>query len=183
MTTANVTTQQEEWRDIPGYEGIYQVSNLGRMKSMDRIDPLGRHRRERLKVPTPSQFGYLLVTVCKNAEAKRCSLHSLVMLAFVGERPHGYDINHINGDKTDNSVANLEYCSTSHNIAHSYANGFQVSIKGERQHNAKLNEDTVREIRRRHENGEQQKTLAGEYAVSTTVIWNIVHRHTWKHVA
>lgn len=97
----------EEWRDIPGYEGLYQVSDQGRVRNAKRM----------LK-PTPAKNrgGYLNIGLVKNKERKYFRVHRLVWMAFVGPIPEGYEINHINQNTADNRLENLNLLTHNDNI-------------------------------------------------------------------
>lgn len=117
----------EVWRDIKGYEGKYQVSNLGNVRSLDRMvkHPQGGvvPRKSAPLKQNRHSGGYLVVGLCQ--DPKRY-VHRLVMQAFVGEPPAGMnDVNHIDGDKTNNCLSNLEYCNRLHNVRHAIRTGLQ----------------------------------------------------------
>lgn len=95
----------EEWRDIPEYEG-YQVSNFGRVKSLERIDALGHKRKEKILKPWITR-GYFQVQLWKNSIEKNYKVHRLVYEAFNGQIPENMQVNHINEIKTDNRLENL----------------------------------------------------------------------------
>lgn len=99
----------EIWKDIPGYEGLYQINNLGVVKSLFRYDSMGRIIYEKTLTQHNSN-GYLKVTLCKNRISKRFSVHQLIAMAFLNHKPCGFKlvVNHINFIKTDNRVENLE---------------------------------------------------------------------------
>ena len=120
----------EEWRDIKGYEGIYQVSNLGRVKSCERdvhfIKNTGthftKHYRERILSPNLSTPGYLTVMLYKDnrnggpKQSKRCQIHILVAQAFIPNPDNLPQINHKDEDKKNNCVDNLEWCTRQYNM-------------------------------------------------------------------
>lgn len=98
----------EEWRDIKGYEGLYQVSNMGRVKSLERKDSLGRPIKERILRPAPTTMGYPMVVLCTGGNKKNWAVHRLVCKAFCDNPENKPEVNHINENKTDNRVENLD---------------------------------------------------------------------------
>lgn len=109
----------EIWRDIEGYEGLYQVSNFGRVKSLNK-------RKGRILKPIKDHFGYLRVNLYKDFKYKIHKVHRLVAQAFI-ENPNNYPIiNHKDEDKTNNKVENLEWCN------HQYNNNYGTVIERKR---------------------------------------------------
>ena len=110
----------ELWRDVPNYEDAYQVSNLGRVRSL----PGGRRHGKVLR-PAPSGRGYPAVALCAGAgiKPKNHYVHHLVALAFIGPRPEGLDVCHTNGDMSDNRVENLRYDDVSGNMRDAVRHG------------------------------------------------------------
>lgn len=104
----------ENWRDIKGYEGLYQVSNMGRVKSLPRKTPAGIRGGGILKHDLC--HGYLRITLCKNGKIKHFFIHRLVAEAFLDNPDNLPQVNHINEDKTDNRVENLEWCTQEYNL-------------------------------------------------------------------
>lgn len=104
----------EEWRDVVGYEGKYQVSSLGRVKSL--IDEYG-HYREKIMKQCFNKFGYLRVGIRKDGKQKNCPVHRLVAIAFIpNPNPNNYTcVNHKDECKTNNCVDNLEWCDHKYN--------------------------------------------------------------------
>lgn len=110
----------EQWVDIPGYEGFYQVSNLGRIKTVERYNPK-RKRIIKECVRTPvAVHGYLYCELWKNGQHKRYAVHRIVATAFIPNPGGKPQVNHLDGDKTNNSVGNLEWCTASENEYHAY---------------------------------------------------------------
>lgn len=105
----------EIWKDIPNYEG-YQVSNLGRVKSLERIDALGHRLKEKILKPQLNSNGYYKVVLCKNSIKKKYFVHRLVYEAFNGQIPEGLQVNHINEIKTDNRLENLNLMTAKENM-------------------------------------------------------------------
>lgn len=116
----------EIWKDIAGFENMYQVSNLGRVKSLPRPKPVTVFNKARIKIMTKERIiggssekdGYIQINLRKNGKIKKCRIHRLVAEAFL---PHieGCDVvNHKNGIKNDNRLSNLEWCTGKQNVHH-----------------------------------------------------------------
>lgn len=109
---------QEIWKDIPNYEGIYQISNLGNVKSLERgIMHAGHfsHIKEKIMKPFKNKGGYYCIKLSKNQKYKPFKIHRLVAICFI-PNPNGYEcVNHKDEDKTNNNVSNLEWCTKSYN--------------------------------------------------------------------
>lgn len=106
----------EIWKDIEGYEGLYQVSNMGNIKSLCRYDANNHLLKERLLKPDKTKFGYYQITLSKNGITKRYTIHKLVCLAFLPNPDNKPCIDHINTDRTDNRVENLRWCTYKENM-------------------------------------------------------------------
>ena len=115
----DTSTQFEEWRDIPGYEGMYQVSNLGQVRSIGRTVTRSDgqvHRRKGKLLRTPlNQRGYQVVNLCIQGKCQIRTVHSLIAETFIGTRPEGMEVCHNDGRKTNNRVDNLRYGTRSDN--------------------------------------------------------------------
>ena len=115
---------EEIWKDIKGYEGLYQVSNMGRVKSLERTVWNGKgyyKTPERILKAGANGDGYLSVNLCKDGRKKPYYVHRLVVQAFIENTQNLPEINHKNEDKTDNRVENLEWCNRSYNVEYSKA--------------------------------------------------------------
>jgi hypothetical protein len=110
----------EEWRDVVGYEGYYQVSNLGRVRSVDRriIDSFGNERFYKGKPLKPSlkSTGYYSVALCKDGNKDTAAIHRLVATAFLESDSNHTYIDHIDGDRTNNKLSNLRWCTQKENL-------------------------------------------------------------------
>lgn len=127
----NQSLKNEIWKDVIGWEGLYQVSSLGRYKSLDKTVNNPRWNKEdrriqrgRILIPEEDNFrgknkGYLIATLTLKRKRTRKNLHRLVALAFIPNPLNLRDVNHKNGIKTDNKVENLEWLSHSDNMKHS----------------------------------------------------------------
>lgn len=106
---------KEIWKDIIGYEGHYQVSNLGNVKSLERKDRLGNKRKEKLLKSCTNPKGYHHVVLSLNGSTHHKSVHRLVAIAFI-PNPHNYpQVNHIDENKANNCITNLEWCTYKYN--------------------------------------------------------------------
>lgn len=120
----------EIWKDIAGYEGLYQVSNLGRVKSLPKQYGFS-YRPEKILAEVVDSHGYVVFNLRKDGRKKQVYLHRVVASTFI-DNPFNYpQVNHLNGDKKDNRVENLEWCTAKQNVQHAYNNGLSVGKKGE----------------------------------------------------
>ena len=173
-----MNTPIEIWRPITGFPG-YEVSDLGRVRStVTRL--IGPQGSLVLKA-SPNDKGYLHVSLCRQPGRTTRKIHKLVAEAFLGPRPPKHDINHKDGNKTNNQVGNLEWISRSGNCKHAYRLGLSNS-KGERCPSHKLTEEQVREIRMRRQQGETFSAIAGDFGVTNSAICNVCTRRNWSHV-
>lgn len=113
--------EKEEWRDIKGYEGYYQVSNHGRVKSVERFvyGKLKRIHKERILKPIYRSNGYMSIELCKDKKRKISLVHRLVAQAFIPNPENKREVNHKNGITLDAHVKNLEWVSGRENVVHS----------------------------------------------------------------
>jgi hypothetical protein len=121
--------EMEIWKDVKGYEGLYQVSNLGNIKSIDRVVPRGVHNiriKGTLRKSKINNRGYLSLTLCKNGKYKHFVLHRLVLESFKDNLLNKEFVNHKDGDKLNNNINNLEWCTCSENNKHAYDLGLKV---------------------------------------------------------
>lgn len=173
----------EIWKDILDYEGLYQVSNLGRVKSLGRIVPragrLGAYRvRERILAAGPNSDGYPMVQLSKLGSVRPAKVHILVMRAFEGPCPEGHEVLHRDGDRSNPAFVNLRYGTRKENMADAVAHG---TVVGPNNGNAKLSLDQVREIRAAF-NGMTEE-FAKRFGVTAFTIRNVRAGRTYKDVA
>jgi hypothetical protein len=114
----------ETWKDIKGYEGIYQISNLGRVKRISNIHWCNLKYRDNYYLkPLDNGKGYLRIKLSVKSKSRRVMLHRLIAEAFI-ENPNNYPfVNHIDGNKKNNNLNNLEWCTQSQNCLHSVKMG------------------------------------------------------------
>lgn len=166
----------EIWKDVPGYEDIYLVSNLGRVR---RIAPTG-HKSENNRIMKGgiNNKGYARCELNWGGVGKWYAVHALVLSAFVGIKPEGYVTNHKNGIKTDNRLENLEYCTVSYNTQHAY----DIGLAGREKHGrSKLTEEDVSNIRKEYiPIKNSYRVLGRKYGVHNSVIVDIIKNRIWK---
>ncbi len=107
----------KKWLPVPNYEGLYEVSNLGKIKSIN----YNHTKVEKILAEKSHKSGYKTVVLCKNGEKKNKSIHILVASAFIPNPQKKCQVNHIDGNKSNNCVENLEWVTASENIRHSFA--------------------------------------------------------------
>lgn len=181
----------ERWKDIKGYEGKYQVSDQGRVRSLTRVvDSMKSNCKYTSGVKRTLQgkmrkvnhaSGYPTVSL-HSGERRTANVHRIVAEAFI-PNPEGHkQVNHKNGVKSDNRACNLEWCSPSGNAVHAYENGLRTGPKGERNGRAKLKEDQVRAIRKLLKQGLSYQKIADKYDVSKGTIAHIAKGRKWTHL-
>lgn len=176
---------KEEWKDIAGYEDLYQVSNYGRVKSLDRISAYrSRKTKGVLLKQSTRKDGYLLVSLWKNGCHYNGLVHQLVARAFKGPRPDGLQVCHEDGVQSNCAASNFRYDTPIGNNRdkrrHGTSSGRDTS--GDKNGNAKLNRDQVLSIRARVSVGEKRQDIAIAFGVSHSLVKRIVRRELWPHV-
>jgi hypothetical protein len=169
-----ITEPPEEWRPVVGFEGFYEVSDLGQVRRVGRIADaqVGRILAARGGLYQSVMFG-------PYNHPTQHNIHRLVAEAFLGPCPAGHECNHIDGIKTHNRFTNLEWVTPAQNSRHASVTGLVAS--GERHGRAKLTEADVLAIRA--EGGKvTQQTLANQYGVDRATISYIQARKTWRHI-
>lgn len=177
-------TNSEQWKAVPGYEAIYEVSDLGRVKSLSRpaICRGGiRIIRERiLKFNFGAQGGYPCVGLYKDGVSRTWFIHQLVMLAFVGPVPDGMEVRHFNGDECDPKLSNLLYGTRKQNRDDGQRLG--EIPRGAARWNAKLTESAVAALRLAAQSGESRAAIAQRLGINKMTVGKIIRRETWAHV-
>lgn len=175
---------QEIWKDIQGYEGFYQVSNIGRVRSVDRVDNRGHKRKGKILNVVIDNHGYQAVHLCLYGISKYHKVHRLVAVAFVINPKNFQQINHKDENKLNNCAENLEWCTARYNINYGERNKLVgMALAGEKSYNHKLTNEEVEEIRKiykpRSKDFNLQK-LSKKYGVSLPHISRIVNNKRWK---
>lgn len=183
---------QETWLPIPGYIGFYEVSNLGNVRSINRLISYDSSVRTKprmqiikgcLRVPTVKKNGYLDVAL--TSESKKYThhlIHRLVAIAFVENPNHLSQVNHIDGDKKNNRYTNLEWCTPSENVKHAIKIGLRISPKGESAGGSVLTEPLVKEIRSALELHISQRAIAAKFGIGQKTVSLISRNESWSHI-
>jgi len=167
---------EEIWKNIAGFEGLYQVSNLGNVKRLisERVF------EERLIGRSIDRYGYVKRVLSKDGKNNCFTEHRLVALAFIDNPFSKPQVNHKNGIKTDNRVENLEWCTNQENTKHAIETGL-IDQKGIKHHKCKLTEEQVLEIRKIGFT-QTRTSLSKKYGISRTNVLGIIRGKFWKHI-
>ena len=134
---------KEIWKDVKEYEGLYQISNFGRVKSLKRyVNTNGNSKRlvnEKILKQTIDNTGYYVVSLWKNNQHLRAHIHRLVAENFIVNKNNKPYVNHIDGNKLNNNIKNLEWCTPRENNVHAYKYGLNPSRKKVNQYDLKGN--------------------------------------------
>lgn len=176
----------ERWLPVVGYENLYEVSDLGRVRSVDRIvcqanrwgSLSNRHLRGKVLSPAKNSHGYLVVALGNRGQTTM-SVHILVLSAFIGPRPRGKEGAHGDGNPSNNRLSNLRYASPVENSADSRLHG--THLFGERAPWAKVSEETARAIRE-SSRSLTLKYLSEKYEISFAQISKIRNGRQWVHL-
>lgn len=180
----------EEWRDVVGYEEYYQISNLGRMCSKSRIKIVNSSKRANFTQFIPAKLRKITISkhpkhmyyqglVSVNNVVISVKIHRLIAEAFIPNPDNKPHINHIDGNKLNNAISNLEWCTHKENMQHAWNTGLSKPLRGEFGSGAKLTASQVLEIRELSKTIRATK-IAPMYGVHHATIRSIILRKTWK---
>jgi hypothetical protein len=172
----------EIWKDIKGYEGLYQVSNLGNVKSLSYRNHTSFSERELILKPWCLK-GYKGISLTRNNKPRRRLLHRLVAQAFIPNPENKPEVNHKDFDHGNNYVENLEWMTPKENVRHAIEGG-RMDNRGEKHGNSKLSEAQVLRIRLIKEIDPKitHQTVADMFNVSQSHIKDLILRRRWKHI-
>jgi hypothetical protein len=174
----------EIWSPVPEYEGIYDVSNYGRVKSLCRVVKFGnrcpRVVDEKILKRNNSN-GYLTISLARDGKKLTAMIHSLVAKAFINNPDSKPHVNHKDGIRWNNFYKNLEWVTCSENVLHSYNVLGNTAVCGSFNGSSKLNECDISRIISLYNNGLTQKEIGKMYNVSMSNISKIIRGETWSH--
>jgi len=179
MATGN---KLEYWKSIIGYEGIYEISNLGSVKSLSRkIYFLNTFRivKEKLLKPNTNRYGYITVTLSNNCDMKTVTIHRLLANAFIDKVEGKEYVNHIDGIKSNNTIKNLEWCTIKENNKHSFDNGLNILPNGVNHYNSRFSVNDILSIRK---SDLSESKLALIYKVNRATIGKIKRLERYKNI-
>lgn len=174
-----MTNIQENWLPIKGFEGRYEISDLGRVLNI---------KTQTFKKPTITKNGYNYILLWRNNKFKHQLMHRLLAIHFIPNLENKPQVNHKDGIKLNNSLSNLEWVTHQENAIHAYKNGLTPKPPGNNKkgieiYNAKVTESEVMDIRRLFADGKYtQKELGIIYGMTRSGIQRITKRITWKHI-
>ncbi len=171
---------KEIWKEIEGYEGLYKVSNLGNVQN---------RKGKKIKSFLGKAWKYKYVVLCKDKNQKSMTIHRLIAAAFISNPGSKPCVNHIDGDKHNNDVSNLEWCTHSENTSHAYKIGLckpgkTCFKKGEMHKLVKLSKFQIQRIRLMKKIIPKitYAKIAKMFKISRSHAFFIVKRMTWKHI-
>lgn len=180
--------QNEVWKDIIGWEGYYQISNLGRVKSIERYflakgTPVKVELRILVQIKNvPHDGGYFRVLLCRDGKRSHIMVHRLVAECFIENPNNEKLVNHMDCNKLNNHYSNLEWVSYQGNRTHAIKNNCIKFAKGTSHGHAKLTEADVYRIRELLNFGSIMKPIAIRFNISISTVHNIKIRKIWAHL-
>lgn len=167
----------EVWKDVPGWEGYYEVSSLGRVKG---VNITHNYHKPRILKASPDKDGYPRVAMCKNGTVKYATVHCLMAQSFMEPDPERPYVNHKDGIKTNCVLDNLEWCTIKENNQHARDTGL-VDRRGDKSNFATFSEKEVTQVRRLISDGLSNKRISEMMGTTPFNIWSIRNGRTWKH--
>jgi hypothetical protein len=175
----------ELWKPVIGFEDRYEVSNLGRLRAMPRKWHIERGSAEgRLLKTQIDKLGYERIKLRgSTGNTKTTTMHILVAEAFIGPRPKGHRVDHLDANRSNNKLVNLQYVTASEDIRRmDLRNGGRPWFKGAGNANAKLTDQKIRQIRRLAAEGMSYRQLAEKYDITPKHAYKIVRLEEWQWV-
>jgi hypothetical protein len=163
----------EVWKEIKGYEGLYKISNKGNIYGI---------KFKKIKIATVGKRGYYVINLYKNGKGKTIPIHRLLAINFIPNPKKKATVNHIDGNKLNNDLLNLEWSTYLENNTHALKEGLRKPTIGENKTNSILTEQQVRIIKYANKFGTRQTDLAKIFNIGRSTSNSICTNVTWKHV-
>ncbi len=184
--------QNEVWKDIPNFEGYYQASTMGRIRSLDReIEKRdgrgGIDRYVRLgkifNLKYKKNRRYTSVRLSKDGKTNSYAVHRIIAITFINNSENKPQANHINGIKSDNRVENLSWMTNSENVNHAIETGLNNSVRGESHGSCKFKNEDITNMRNMYKTGNYTyKQIGLLFNATVARVSEIIRRKTWKHI-
>lgn len=169
----------EEWKPVLGYEGFYEISNMGRVRAL--FCTTNFHKLNRILKPWLVKAGYLQVHLKRPGEKRKAHfIHRMLLEAFVSPRPPKCEVRHLNGSRSDNTLSNLAWGTHKENAEDMLKHGHCST--GEKQWNSKLTEVQVKSIRELYASGFSVAEIAENFEARPSNVWAIVKGRSWRHL-
>lgn len=175
-----MTEPIEEWKPVVGYEGIYEVSSIGRVRSLGRIHYGGRNFLKGQMLNPVTTRGYHRVALRKDGKGTNHKISRLVALAFILNIDNKPVVNHVDGCKTNDAIDNLEWATLKENTEHAYKTGLKKPLYGVKNGASKLNDETVSKAREMIAAGFSDKEIGRIFGVWRSAISQLRKGKTWK---
>jgi hypothetical protein len=176
---------EEIFKSIVGYEGLYEISNLQNVKSLNRVIIRSNGQKVRIKErilkPAIGGRGYYSVVLCNDVRQRSECIHILMAKTFIPNPENKKEVNHINAITTDNRIENLEWCTHKENMTHAKTLGLIKYNKGEKHYSSKLKNIDIMQIRSLS-GIKPHYQIAKMFNVDKSQISRIINRKIWNHI-
>lgn len=177
----------ENWKCISGLENLYQISNLGRIRSVSRKTLMKNGHyiscKGRVLKCSPKRKGYLYCRITALGVKRNVMIHRAVAETFIPNPENKKQVNHIDGNKFNNAVDNLEWCTASENISHGFKHGLIPALRGEKNGSSKATESqALRVISLLKDGILKHRQIADKVGVSKNIVKDISRGKTWRHL-
>lgn len=170
--------KQEQWKHVVGYEGFYEISNIGRVKRLPRLS----HQIATIVNPILTPYGYFICSLGKNKKHRNYFIHRLVAIAFIENPRNCSDVNHLDGDRKNYKLENLEWCTRGENHKHAFRTGLRHQ-NGDKNQSRKLNSRHVKEIVSRYTpNVYTREMICQDYHIDISTVRDILNGESWSTV-
>lgn len=173
----------EKWVAVKGYEGLYEVSNFGKVKSLRKISGTCFRKERELSLNRLSKDGYVRIALTKNYKVCETKMHRIVAEHFIPNPLGKETVNHIDGNKLNNRVDNLEWADRHEQLVHAYNHKLKNPVRGCLNVSAKLTQQDVEYIRKNYKRQSTESgtvALAKKFGVTNVVIGNVLRGKTYK---